>query len=222
MFFRIASPFLLTVSLLAVSACTPQGPNQWMPKGYSYQDNSPISSPAPSSPWLKEAEIADTDHMAANTAAWQGAVFELVSGLQPVLPMDGSPLNIMTTAPVTNQDLALDHYIRQALMQKGLTLTTTRGIGLTLTIDTRPLTNKTALEQAKTAPNFEYVEDMDVSGVYLLTAKLTDAAGTLLGDAKSVGVFPYEKAEYKRLPGYTVLPAAGITNAPTPIYESRQ
>ncbi|HPQ50641.1 MAG: hypothetical protein KDJ26_04175 [Alphaproteobacteria bacterium] len=219
MIFRISTNLVLTAALFTLSACAQQSPNQWIPRGYSYQDNTPLSSPAPSSPWLKEAEIQDTEKLAASTAAWQGAIFELVDGIQSALPVDGSPVNVKALPPVTNQDLALDHYVRQALIQKGLTLTTTQGIGLTLTINSQPLTNEAALKQAKTVPNFEYVEDMDVKGFYLLTAKLSDSYGTLLGESKTVGVFPHEKAEYSRIPGLSIAPIAGINNDPTPIYE---
>ncbi|MDD3019396.1 MAG: hypothetical protein PHX61_00285 [Alphaproteobacteria bacterium] len=218
MIFRISKSLILSTSLLALAACTPQGPNQWMPKGYTHQDSTPISSPAPSSPWLDEAVIKDTESLASNTASWQGAVFELIDGLQPVLPVDGSPINVRIVPPVINQDLALDHYVRQAMIQKNLTLTTTDGLGLNLLIDSQPLTSPDALAQARTTPNFDYVEDMKLNGIYLLTAKLTDASGSVLGESKTVGVFPHEKAEYFRLPGSSIAPVTGLTNKPTPIY----
>jgi len=211
MIFRITNNLVLTVSLLALGACAPQGPNQWVPKGYTYQDNSPISSPAPSSPWLKEAEIRDTEKLASSTAAWQGAVFELIDGLGSAIPSDGSPINVKAKAPVTNQDLALDHYVRQAIMQKKMTLTTTDAIGLALTVDSEPLTQKDALEKAKTVENFEYVDSMELKGAFLLTAILTNADGSVAGESKTVAVLPYEKTEYARLPGYTTLPTVGLS-----------
>lgn len=222
MSFRISAPvriIAIGTSLLALAGCAPQGPNQWVPKGYSYQDNTPLSSPAPSSPWLKEAEIKNTEKLAASTAAWQGSVFELVSGLQASIPVDGTALFVKSVPPVINQDLALDHYVRQALLQKGVTLTTTSGMGHTLLIDARPLTNEDALKQAKTVAGFEYVEGMTLDGIYLLTAQLVDQSGKPVADSKSVGVFPYEKAEYNRLPGFSVLPTGGMTTKPVPVYE---
>lgn len=223
MIFRIASGITLTVSLLAplltLSACAPQGPNQWVPRGYSHQDNTPISSPAPSSPWLEEAEITDTEKLATSTAAWQGAVFEMIDGLSAALPSDGSPINVETMAPVTNQDLALDHYTRQALMQKNMTLTTTKGIGMTMMLNAEPLTKPEVLKQAKKMEGFEYIGTANVKGAYLLCARLMSADGTELGKSHTIGIFPNEKSEYMRLPGYSTLPTAGITSSPTPIYE---
>lgn len=143
MIFRnIASFVIATTSVLAISACTPQGPNQWIPKGYTYQDDTPITSPAPSSPWVKEAEITNTDALADNTAAWQGATFELLDGLSSVLSSNGSPIYVKQIAPVTNQDLALDHYVRQALIAKNVTLTTSENIAPVLWLDAQPLTQK--------------------------------------------------------------------------------
>jgi len=216
---RILTGLVFSTSILMLTACAPKYPNQWMPKGYSYQDDTPITSPAPSSPWLSEAEIKNTDNLADNNAAWQGAVFELVDGLGTSLPMDGTAVYVAAKAPVTNQDLALDHYMRQALIQKGITLTTTQGMGTILEIDATPLTNDAALAKAKTLPTFTYVEDMGLKGIYLLEASVKDASGAALGKSASVGVFPHEKAEYMRLPGYSTAPVAGITANPTPIYE---
>ncbi|HOO50438.1 MAG TPA: hypothetical protein PLK94_04020 [Alphaproteobacteria bacterium] len=219
MTYRILTGLLVSASLTTLSACTPQISNQWVPKGYSYQDSSQITSPIPSSPWIEEAEIKDTNKLADNTAAWQGAVFELVDGLSTVLPTDGTAINIITTAPVTNQDLALDHYVRQALIQKNITLTTTADMGSILNIDSQPLTNQAALDKAKSLDTFTYVEDMDLKGFYLLTASLKDGSGLVVGESASVGVLPHEKAEYSRLPGFSIAPVTGISKEPTPIYE---
>ncbi|HNQ92326.1 MAG TPA: hypothetical protein PKI93_05275 [Alphaproteobacteria bacterium] len=223
MIFRINTTLSLTVSVVALSltACAPQGPNQWMPKGYTYQDNTPLSSPAPSSPWLKEAEIKDTEKLAASTAAWQGATFELIDGLSAVLPSDGSPINVETVAPVTNQDLALDHYTRQALMQKNMTLTTTKGIGLTMKLNVEPLSKPEIIERAKKMEGFEYIGTANIKDAYMLCARLMSADGSELGKSHTIGIFPHEKLEYSRLPGYTTQPTTGITNAPAPVYESR-
>lgn len=215
MLFRKTNILILSASVLGLAACSPQGPNEWIPRGYTHQDNTPISSPKPTSPWLEEAVATDTENMAANTAAWQGAVFELIDGIAAALPQDGSPINVAALAPVTNQDLALDHYTRQALLQKKMTLTTTDGIGLKLSINSEPLSNSAALEQAKTAPGFQYVQGMKLNGLYLLTASLTKATGEVAAQSKVVGAFPHEKLEYSRLPGFSTAPVSGLA-APKP------
>lgn len=143
--------FLLSstcAALLTLSACTTVDtvPNdtarstmlstQSMGKGYRYQDNTPLSSPAPSSPWVKSAVIKDTEKMATSTAAWQGAVYELVAQLEPNLPKDGTPLNLTSTGyglTVDVDNTTLDHYLRQSLIQRGYNLTTVPDAGLHLT-----------------------------------------------------------------------------------------
>lgn len=87
-FYRVT---LFGGSLLVLAACDPVGTPGWMPNGYRFQDDTPLSSPAPSRPWVDEAAIHDTEKLASNTAAWQGAVFELVEKISPSLPTDGSP-----------------------------------------------------------------------------------------------------------------------------------
>ncbi len=135
-------------ALLTLSACTTVDsvPNdtirrtmlstQSMGKGYGYQDGTPLSSPAPSSPWVKSAVITDTEKMATSTAAWQGAVYELVSQLEPILPKDGTPLNLTSDEfglMVNVDNTTLDHYLRQSLIQHGYNLTTIPDAGLHLT-----------------------------------------------------------------------------------------
>lgn len=106
---------------------------QSFPKGYKYQDNTPLSSPAPSSPWVNSAVIHDTDKMSANTAAWQGAVYELVAQMEPNLPKDGTPINLISEDHGYKTDAnnaTFDHYLRQSLIQRGYNLTTIPNAGL--------------------------------------------------------------------------------------------
>lgn len=148
---RFYTVSLVLGSLLALSACTyvdrtTDTPlrnsvfsTQSMPKGYRYQDDTPLSTPAPSSPWDKSAVIADSEHIGAQNAAWQGAVFELVDKMEPNLPKDGTPLNLSSEKYAVMKgakDNALDHYLRQALIQKGYNLTSIPDAGLKITYKT--------------------------------------------------------------------------------------
>lgn len=138
---RFFSLLLAMASVLALSACTSVDnvpsdtvrstmlSTQSMAKGYRYQDSTPLSSPAPSSPWVRSAVISDTEKMASSTAAWQGAVYELVAQMEPNLPKDGTPLNLMST-PADVNNTTLDHYLRQSLIQRGYNLTTVPNAGL--------------------------------------------------------------------------------------------
>lgn len=109
---------------------------QSMPKGYTYQDDTPLSSPAPSTPWDKTAEIIDTEKLGEQNAAWQGAAFELVDKMSPNLPKDGTPLNLSSekySVLKGAMDNSLDHYLRQALIQKGYNLTSFPDAGMKIT-----------------------------------------------------------------------------------------
>lgn len=130
MTYRIYNFYLaMSCSILLLSACSMQA----MPKGYKYQDDTPLSSPAPSSPWNKTIVINNTENISAQTAAWQGAVYELLEKLEPNLPKDGTPLNLSSdrySFMKGAKDNSLDHYLRQALLQKGYNLTTIPDAGL--------------------------------------------------------------------------------------------
>ncbi len=101
---------------------------QSSPKGYRYQDDTPLSSPAPSSPWIASAVAHDTERMTTNAVAWKGAVFELVAQLEKTLPQNGAPIRVMPEekwfAGTSAHTTSFDHYLRQALIQKGYHLTT--------------------------------------------------------------------------------------------------
>lgn len=143
----ISTLALVSFAVLSLSACTSVDDmptsntrnnflaTQSMPKGYRHQDNTPLSSPQPSSPWVNSAVIHDTDKMSSSTAAWQGAVYELVSKMEPHLPKDGTPLNLSSTKDGIlggADNNTLDHYLRQALIQSGYNLTTIPDAGLQL------------------------------------------------------------------------------------------
>ncbi len=161
----------LTTSLVVLSGCTTFAP-QSMPKGYTYQDNTPLSSPAPSSPWHDKAVITNTENMGTNTAAWQGSVYELMDKMDANLPKDGSPLNLVAEDS-SNQSLAFDHYLRQTLIQKGYNLTTLPKTG---------------------TPLFYGVKKAKDAHAYVLTTSLKDAKGDKTISSASVNaVLPFEK-----------------------------
>lgn len=224
----------VAAGVLGLAACTPQGPNQWMPRGYTYQDDTPLSSPAPSSPWLKEAELKNTDHMSANHAAWQGAVYEIVDqldgGLSERTKLGAPAIFIAAEPPVTNHDQALDYYLRQALIQKGYKLSPLADAHtLTMKINVAAMTDATARAEAQKFAGFQYQKNMKLQGLYLLSAELYDARAPQpqaqpqtmrppIASARIVAALPYEKNEYMRLPGASIQPVRGLSAQPQTRY----
>lgn len=181
------------VSVVALSGCSSITQPNWMPRGYKHQDDTPLSSPAPTSPWSDKAVIHNTDKMAASTAAWQGAVFELLDKAAPFIPQDGMPLIVTTVAPYAPLDLSFDHYLRQALMQKGHNLTTTSGTAPLLVFDIVPLSDAKALKMAQAQAGFVVVKNASMSGMYLLSLSAQKPDGkTEMGKVYTTAVFPYE------------------------------
>lgn len=217
------------IGVLGLAACTPQGPNQWMPRGYTYQDDTPLSSPAPSSPWLKEAELKNTDRMSANNAAWQGAVYEIVDQIETILQEHENVVSISGQQPMSTHDLAFDYYIRQALIQKGYKINTFSDQNTPeIIIHAIPLTNEQALQEATNYTVFKSKKNMDLNELYLLSSKIYDhgqsqskiiKTGTsikppkLIGTTRIVASLPYEKNEYMRLPGSSTVPVLGLKGA---------
>jgi hypothetical protein len=214
-FYRVT---LFGGSLLVLAACDPVGTPGWMPNGYRFQDDTPLSSPAPSRPWVDEAAIHDTEKLASNTAAWQGAVFELVEKISPSLPTDGSPLFLQEPVVKTAQNQALDHYLRQALMQKGFTLTTTPGFGQVLQATAGSLMETDILKLAQKEDKFEKVSGADMRDFYRLSLAIVGSKEVVLAKSSVIATLPFEKREYLRLPGFSYQPVAGQTRSPQKVY----
>ena len=205
-------------ALLVLVACDPVGVPGWMPNGYRFQDNTPLSSPSPSRPWVDEAVIHDTEKLASNTAAWQGAVFELVEKISPSLPTDGSPLFLQEPIVKTAQNQALDHYLRQALMQKGFTLTTLPGFGHVLQATAGSLMEMDVLKQAQREDKFEKNSGVDLHDFYRLSLAIVGEKEAVLAKSSVIATLPFEKREYLRLPGFSYRPVAGQTRSPKKVY----
>ena len=181
---RFCAVSLTFASLIMMSACTyvdrtyddffnnPISSTQSMPKGYTYQDDTPLSSPAPSSPWDKSAAITDSESIGTQNAAWQGAAFELVDKMETNLPKDGTPLNLLPVKQGImkgSKDNALDHHLRQVLLQKGYNLTTIPDAGLQVTYK---------VEKSKTPKTYD------------LTASILDKEGKAVSVATVPAVIP--------------------------------
>ena len=215
-------PLLTACAALALlSACDSTFATNWMPVGYTYQDDTPITTPAPSRPWLNDAVITSTDGLSSSTAAWQGAVFELVDKLSPTVPP--GPVVLVAREPQTAQKQAFDHYLRQTLTQRGYTISTIAGSGPTITYDVMSLTNKSARDWAvaklgiQAVPGAD-VPDADMKDVFMLRAT---TSAPVIADEAVVAVLTGEKREYDRWAGYTNQPVQGKALTKTPVYESR-
>lgn len=193
-------------------------PTTWMPHGYKYDDNTPISSPAPTAPWNDDAVIVNTDQLASNQAAWQGAVFELMEKVAPQLsPADG-PIVLLARTPNTNQKQAFDHYLRQSLIQHGLTLATVPGPGPTIVYDVLPMSNEVTREFAAQKLGRDVVFKGDMRGIYLL--RITSVAQPAIDEAV-VAVLAEEQSEYGRWPGYSQQPVQGKSLEQARVYDRR-
>lgn len=193
-------------------------PTNWMPHGYKYEDDTPITSPAPSKPWDDDAVIVNTDQLASNQAAWQGAVYELMAKLDGKLSPSDGPVILLARTPATNQKQAFDHYLRQSMLQRGFTLATTPGRGPTLVYDVLPMTNPVTREFAAQRLGRDVVFKGDMKGIYLL--RITSVAQPAIDEAV-VAVLAEEQSEYARWPGFSNQPAQGKALETRPIYETR-
>jgi hypothetical protein len=213
--------FLMMAGIVTLTACSHEPfSTQWMPNGYHYQDNTPLSSPAPSRPWLKEAARPDMNKLADNTAAWQGAVYELINPLPQLVLPQAALVTLKARAPAYPADGAFDHFLRQGLMSYGYTLADAGQAGPILVYDAAPLTNKdiAALAEKKLG----VLPQGDRSGMYYLTLDVIGANGRLLGSQSTLAVLPNEKGEYDRWPGFSSQPVQGWSVDKRPIYETRQ
>ncbi len=212
---RVAVTSCAVLALL--SGCS-SFPSNWMADGYKYEDDTPISSPAPTTPWNNDAVIVNTDTIASNQASWQGAVYELAEKISGQLtPADG-PIVLLARTPMTSQKQAFDHYLRQMLIQRGYAIATVPGPGPTLVYDVLPMTNPVTREFAAQRLGPETVFKGNMEGIYLL--RVTSVAQPAVDEAV-VAVLLEEQTEYGRLPGYGDRPVQGKAATVTPVYAAR-
>lgn len=219
---RLPAALMCTASLLMLAGCSSPFATSFLPTGYTYDDDTPITSPKPTQPWMDEAVITDTEALGANVAAWQGAVFELVDKLSLKLPA-GQPLALAVVQPVTAQKQALDHYLRQALIQRGITIVPQEASAALITYDALPLEKGDAHKLAVERLGREAVPEAksNMKGIYLLRAIVSTSPKALLADEAVIAVLPGEKTEYSRWPGFSTQPAQGKATSIVPVYESR-
>ncbi len=215
--------FGMMMGLFVVTGCSYEPfPTQWMPNGYRYQDETPLSSPAPSRPWVKEAARPNLNKLADNTAAWQGAVYELINPLPGSGLSKVQPLTLRTRAPTYPADGAFDHFLRQGLISYGYQLADAGQAGPTVTYDSAPLSNPAIEKLAREKLGAEVIPAGDKNSIYYLTLDVVSARNRLLGSYATIAILPHEKAEYRRYPGFSNQPPQGWDVNVRPVYETRQ
>ena len=220
MLIRIAPSFAACAAILLLSACESTFATNWIPVGYKYQDDTPITTSAPTKPWLKDAVITDTEELAASTAAWQGAIFELVDKISAKVPASAGPLVLQAREPNNSQKQAFDHYLRQGLIQSGYVIATAPSTGTTLRYDILSLEDPSVRDWAIKTLGPDAVPGSNMKDMYLLRAT-TMTAGSVTSDEAVVAVLSGEKKEYSRWPGYANQPAQGKSLNKTPVYVNR-
>lgn len=212
---------MLNFAILGLASCAAV-PTQYMPNGYRYQNHdTPLSNPAPTRPWIKEAENPNLEKIGDNTAAWQGAVYELLSTLPSVLPPSNTAIVLKPLPPAYMVDQSFDHYLRQALISYGYTLNPVEdGQSAVIGYNAAALSNPEALKAAQAKFGQEFVRKEDTKDMYYLTIEVMTARGKLLTRQASVAILPHEKDEYKRWPGLAYTPTQGKAYS-RPVYETR-
>lgn len=195
-------------------------PTQYVPNGYRYNDNTPLSSPPPTRPWLDEAAKPNLDHLGDNTAAWQGAIYELISPLPAIIPPANGPVSVKAAPPASMADASFDHYLRQGLISYGYAINpVAEDTGVILEYNAEALSKPAVLKKAQAKFGKEFVSTKNLKDMYYLTLKVKSNKMTITEQA-TIGVIPHEKDGYMRWPGFGYTPTQG--RAPKqPVYNTR-
>ncbi len=191
---RYRSVLALGAAALSLSACS-NTPTQWMPNGYRYEDNTPISSPAPSRPWSDKIH-ANLDRLGDNTAAWQGAVYELINPLPAIIPPVSSPLTLVADEDVSGPaNTAFDHYLRQGLLSYGYTVNPSKdNDGIHVIYGAEHVSGDKQVKQAQQKLGQDLSKKGAADDVYELTIKVVGIDGkTPITQQSTFAILPYEK-----------------------------
>ncbi len=92
-------------------------------KGYTYHDNTPLSSPARTDYWHEDIAF-DSKDTKARTESWRYAVGDMVSRVLDKRVLPTGPIYLKTKERMDPYNIAFDHYLREALQAHGMYLTT--------------------------------------------------------------------------------------------------
>ncbi len=188
-FRRRVSVLGLGLAALCLASCETV-PTQWMPNGYRYQDDTPLSSPAPSRPWRKDAAHPDLEKMGDRTAAWQGAVYELISPLPQAIPATAAPITLQAQSSVP-ENAEFDHYLRQALLSQGYTVNPSPdNKGAVLVYDASRIRSKESKLLVGRKFGSEFLKKGDFRNMDYLTLDILGADGKPVSRYETIAVLP--------------------------------
>lgn len=221
MTFKTSSLITMILAGVSLTACGSM-PTQWMPNGYRYHDDTPLSSPAPSRPWLKDVENPSLNDIGDNVAAWQGAVYELINPIPAIVPPSAGAVSLKAVPPHFAATSAFDHYLRQGLLSYGYTVNPGPGGVFVMNYKALPLDSDANLKIARNKLGKEFVTKADqAKDTYFLTLDVTDAKGKIISQQSTIAVLPHEKKEYMRAPGLSYQPTQGEAYKRKAVYDTR-
>lgn len=209
----------LGMALLCLTSCGTV-PTQWMPNGYRYQDDTPVSSPAPSRPWRDNLAHPDLEKIGDRTAAWQGAVYELISPLPQIIPPSSSPVTLVPKSS-NAENAELDHYLRQGLLSYGYTVNPSPdNKGTILSYEATGISSKESKALAARKFGADAVKKGDFKGMDYLTLDILGADGKPVAHQETIAVLPVDKKKSSSW-GWngTLTPDSGEKK---PIYQTRE
>lgn len=92
-------------------------------KGYTYQDNTPLSSPAKTDYWHEDVAFDPVDTQ-ARAESWRYATNDIVSRILDRGLLPTAPIHIQTNRRMNRDNIAFDHFLRESLQTRGYYLTT--------------------------------------------------------------------------------------------------
>lgn len=213
---------VISLSVLCLTSCGVV-PTQFVPNGYKYHDDTPLSTPAPTRPWMHEADRPNLDNMSENTAAWQGAIYELITPLPGMLPPATTRLALVTKTSASTADNSFNHYLREALLSYGYRIDEApMPSNTTLVYNAAPLSNEATLKKVQAKYGKEFVTKEKAKDRYYLTLGVQGANGKMLNEQSSIAILPHEKNEYWRVPGLSYAPPQGPNAPKKPVYLTRE
>ncbi|MGB1077762.1 MAG: hypothetical protein ACPG05_05585 [Bdellovibrionales bacterium] len=122
---------ILSASTLLLTACT--NPN-WAGDGYTWNDNSPISSPAKTSSWNEKTQDNHPEKTVSRESVISGVSADIADSLEAKLSRT-TPIYLAPKQTKGAKTSIFDHTLRTKLKQKGYTLSSTPNGAYTLVYD---------------------------------------------------------------------------------------
>ncbi|MAQ71510.1 MAG: hypothetical protein CL565_04870 [Alphaproteobacteria bacterium] len=191
-----ASRFLLSASaVIILGACSHQSPN-WLPDGYYWNDDTPLSSPPKTAPWFQEAYDESAESIRRDlSATLYGLSADMVSTLTSRTSID-RPVYLYPKSETTALTTVYDDALRTNLRESGFSLANGPVGAVSMAYYASPISGYRSHNLNKNLTTMQSLGITPRDEGYLFSVSLEDSNGGIIAEEARVQPLPKKDIEH--------------------------